>query len=143
MQKFLCSYQKGVFMNKKNQELLFNDDEDMTAVVTLTDEDGNDIDAEIVAAIEVKELNKEYVAVLPQQATEDFEEGEALILEYTGDENGDPEFSPVEDDEFEIVSGAFNQFFESMDDDDEDDDEPEEFLDDIGDILPGISIKKD
>lgn len=129
-------------MNKKNHDLLFNDDDDMTAIVTLTDEDGNDIDAEVIAAIEVEELKKEYVAVLPQQETEDFAEGEALILEYSEDENGDPEFSPVEEDEFEIVSELFNQFFENIEEN-EDEDEPEEFLDDIGDILPGISIKKD
>jgi uncharacterized protein YrzB (UPF0473 family) len=128
-------------MNDKNRELLLNDDSDMTAVITLTDEDGNDVDTEVIASIEVEELGKEFIAVLPQQTPEGVEELEAMILEYSEDENGDPVFSPIEDDEeFELVSSAFNQFFAG-----EIDEEEEEggFLDDIGEILPGVSIQKD
>lgn len=132
-------------MNDKNQELLFSDNDEETVVVTLTDEDGKDVDAEIMAAIEIEELGKEYVAVMPQEVTEDLAEGEALILEYSEDSDGNPQFAPVEDEtEFEIASKAFNQFFESaMDDDDDDNEASGDFLDDLGDIIPGVSIKKD
>ena len=58
-------------MNDKNQKLLFSDSDEETVVITLTDEDGQDIDAEIMAALEIEEFGKEYVAVMPQQATED------------------------------------------------------------------------
>ena len=34
-------------MNDKNQKLLFSDSDEETVVITLTDEDGQDIDAEI------------------------------------------------------------------------------------------------
>ena len=135
-------------MNDKNQKLLFSDSDEETVVITLTDEDGQDIDAEIMAALEIEEFGKEYVAVMPQQATEDLEEGEALILEYSEDADGNPQFAPVEDeDEFEVVAQAFNQLFEDPDefleDDEDEEDGSDGFLSDIGDILPGISIKKD
>ena len=135
-------------MNDKNQKLLFSDSDEETVVITLTDEDGQDIDAEIMAALEIEEFGKEYVAVMPQQATEDLAEGEALILEYSEDAEGTPQFAPVEDeDEFEVVAQAFNQLFEDPDefleDDEDEEDDSDGFLSDIGDILPGISIKKD
>lgn len=118
----------------------------MTAVITLTDEDGNDIDADIIAAIEIEEMNSEYVAVLPEQASSDLEEGEALILRYSEDANGEASFSPIEDEEeFDIVSSAFNQFFENASDEEEEDSleiTDDNYLDDIGDILPGVSINK-
>lgn len=128
-------------MNARNHDLLFNDDNDMTAVITLTDEDGNDMDTEVLASIEIEELGKEFVAVLPQEIPEGTEEAEALILEYSEDADGNPVFSPIEDeDEFEIVSIAFNQLFSDAADEEE---EESDFLDDIGDIIPGVSIQKD
>lgn len=133
-------------MNDKNQKLLFSDNDEETVVITLTDEDGQDIDAEIMAALEIEEFDKEYVAVMPQQATEDLEEGEALILEYSEDAEGNPQFAPVDDeDEFEVVAQAFNQLFENPEEflEDDEEEESDDFLSDIGDILPGISIKKD
>lgn len=132
-------------MNDRNQELLFSDNDEETVVITLTDEDGKDVDAEVMAAIEIEELGKEYVAVMPQEVTDDLAEGEALILEYSEDSEGNPQFAPVEDEEeFEIASQAFNQFFESaMEDMEDDDEESGDFLDDLGDIIPGVSIKKD
>ena len=135
-------------MNDKNQKLLFSDSDEETVVITLTDEDGQDIDAEIMAALEIEEFGKEYVAVMPQQATEDLAEDEALILEYSEDAEGNPQFAPGEDeDEFEGVAQAFNQLFEDpvefLEVDEDEEDDSDGFLSDIGDILPGISIKKD
>ncbi len=131
-------------MNDRNKELFF-DDEEESVVITLADEDGSEIDTEVIAAIEIEELGKEYVAVLPQNTPEDQEELEAMLLEYSEDENGDPVFSPVEDgEEFEIVSAAFDQFFADMDDgeDEDEDGETGDYLDDIGDLVPGVSIQK-
>ena len=48
-------------MNDKNNALFFNEDNDFNAVITLTDEDGNDMDMEAVAALEIHELGKEYI----------------------------------------------------------------------------------
>lgn len=133
-------------MNSKNYNLFFNEDAKETAYITLTTEDGESIDTEIIAAIEIEELQKEYVAALPVEANEEFEEGEVLLLIYSEDANGDPEFAPVEDDEeFEMVSSAFEQFFEEDEEDDDEDEEmtDENYLDDISDLFPGVSIKKD
>lgn len=131
-------------MNSKNYNLFFNEDAKETAYITLTTEDGESIDTEIIAAIEIEELQKEYVAALPVEANEEFEEGEVLLLIYSEDANGDPEFAPVEDDEeFEMVSSAFEQFFEEDEEDDEEEMTDENYLDDISDLFPGVSIKKD
>lgn len=129
-------------MNAKNYDLFFNEDAEETAYITLTTEDGISIDTEIIAAIEIEELGKEYVAALPTEKNEEFEEGEVLLLIYSEDANGDPIFTPVEDDEeIEIVSSAFEQFFAEEEDEDEYDEE--DYLDDISDLFPGVSIKKD
>lgn len=129
-------------MNAKNYDLFFNEDAEETAYITLTTEDGISIDTEIIAAIEIEELGKEYVAALPTEENEEFEEGEVLLLIYSEDANGDPIFTPVEDDEeIEIVSSAFEQFFAEEEDEDEYDEE--DYLDDISDLFPGVSIKKD
>lgn len=137
-------------MNDKNRALLFGEDENETITITLTDEDGHDIDAEIIAAVEIEELEKEFVAALPTHSTADFNENEALILEYSEDKFGDPVFSPIEDEElFEVVGEVFNEFFENMGEDEAEDDEEDDetgydddYLSDIGDIIPGVSIKK-
>lgn len=130
-------------MNDRNREMLFDEDSDMKAVITLTDEDGNDVDTEVIAAMEVEELGKEYIAVLPQETPVGEDEIEAMILSYSEDANGDPVFEPIEDEEeFEIVSEAFNQFFEQAAQEDEEEAE-EGYLDDIGDIIPGVTIGKE
>lgn len=133
-------------MNEKNRKLIFEPDDDMVAVVTLTDEDGNEFDAEIMAALEIEELGREFIAVMPQEGTPDFEENEAMVLEYFEDEDGEPQFAAVEDEElFETVTNAFDKFFnEAIDELETDDDNGSlGYLDDIGSIIPGVSIKED
>ncbi len=131
-------------MNAKNYDLFFNEDAEETAYITLTTEDGISFDTEIVAAIEIEELEKEYVAALPTEPNQDFEEGEVLLLIYSEDADGNPEFTPVEDEEeLELVGAAFEQFFEEDDDEDEEEISEDDYLNDISDLFPGISIKKD
>lgn len=131
-------------MNAKNHDLFFNEDSEEEATITLTDEDGNSIDTEIIAAIEIEELDKEYVAALPTEPNSLFEEGEVILLIYSEDDEGNPEFTPIEDEEeFELVSAALEQLLEEDDEDDEEDITEENYLDDISDLFPGISIKND
>jgi Uncharacterized protein conserved in bacteria len=133
------------FMNDRNRDLFFNDDNEATVAITLTDEDGNDVEAQILAVIEIEELGKEYAAVLPLDIQEDeADEMEALIFVYSEDEDGNPVFESLDDaEEYEIVSSVFNQFFsEAIDEEDEEDSE-DSYLDDIGDIIPGVSIQRD
>lgn len=132
-------------MNARNTDMFFNENNRETAFITLTDEDGNEFDTEMIAAIEIEELQKEYVAVLPTEPNADFDEGEAILLIYSEDEEGDPVFEAIEnEEEFQLVGEAFQQFFDDNSDDDEDDDDnPDNYLDDIGELFPGISIQKD
>ena len=67
-------------MNDINKSLFLNEDNDFNAVITLTDEDGNDMDMEAVAALEIHELGKEYIAVAPTEPNAVFEDGEVLLL---------------------------------------------------------------
>ena len=104
------------------------------------------MEAELIACIEVEEFGKEFVAVVPN-FDENAEEAEALILEYSEDAEGEPVFWAVEDDDiFETVTEAFNDFFAQEDEEDDneyEDDGNSGYLDDIGDIIPGVSIRKD
>ena len=68
-------------MNDKNKALIFDESNDV--IITITDEDGNEADVYIIAAMEIEELGKEFVAALPVKGTKDFPEDEALILEYS------------------------------------------------------------
>ena len=136
-------------MNDKNKALFFDDSSDYDVSITVTDENNNDIEAEVIASVEIEELGKEFVALMPIETPDDMEENEALILEYSENDKGEPEFLPIEDEElFDLVSEAFDQFFsdliDEVDEEGEDEEEiSEDYLDDIGDILPGVSIKKD
>lgn len=130
-------------MNDRNRDLFFNEDSEADVVITLTDEDGNDVDAQILAVVEVEELGKEYVAVLPTELQdEESEEMEALIFIYSEDGDGNPVFESIDDaEEHEIVSSIFNQFF--SDAVEEEEEEESDYLDDIGDMIPGVSIQRD
>jgi Uncharacterized protein conserved in bacteria len=132
-------------MNEENKHLFFDEDSEYTATITVTDEDNNEIEAEIIASVEIEELGKEFVALLPTSAKpDDMAEVEALILEYSEDEEGEPVFTPIEDEElFDVVSEAFDQFFtELTDEEEEEEEESGDYLDNLR-ILPGVSIKKD
>lgn len=131
-------------MTKKNRELLFDNDEEV--IITLTDEEtGKDFDCEIIACLELEELKKEFIALMPTETPDDMDEGEALIVEYSEDKDGNPEFSPLEDDDlFQVVSEAFNEFFANVDvdEDGEINVNGDDLKVDINDVLPdGVSIK--
>lgn len=134
-------------MNEENRQLFFDEDSEFAATITVTDEDGNEIETEIIASVEIEELGKEFVALLPTSAEpDDMAEVEAMILEYSEDEEGEPVFTPIEDEElFDVVSEAFDQFFSELADQVDEEEEEEEsgdYLDNLR-ILPGVSIKKD
>ena len=132
-------------MNEKNKKLIFEaDDDEMVAVVTLTDTEGNEFDAEIIAALEIEEMGREFIAVVPEEGAPDFEENEAMVLEYFEDEDGEPQFAAIEDEElFETVTEAFDKFFNEADYELDDDNSALGYLGDIGNIIPGVSIKED
>ncbi len=77
-------------------------------VFTLTDEEGNESDFELIGNMELD--GNKYVALIPVDSTED----EYVILKVTTDENGDELLLTIEDDdEFDAVADAFEDEFMS------------------------------
>lgn len=87
-------------------------------VFTLTDEEGNESDFELIGNMEID--GESYVALIPADSTED----EYVILKITEDENGDEVLLTIEDDdEFDKVADAFEDEFMSEIDHDASEDE--------------------
>ena len=101
-------------MNERNRALFFDESSNEVVTIRISDENGNEIDAEIMAALEVEETGKEYMAVMPSAPIRGFEQGEAILLAYDEVENGDPLFEALSDpEEFEIATNAFEELFAS------------------------------
>jgi uncharacterized protein YrzB (UPF0473 family) len=106
--------------NKKN-EVSFSS-EDFDATVTLTLDNDEEIECAIISIFDVQE--RQYIALLPLSGN-DAEQGEVYLYRYE-ENGGNPELSNIEtDEEFEIVSDAFDEvldaaeYDELMDDDEE------------------------
>ena len=126
-------------MNTKNKNLFFNESDDETVIVTIAPETSEEFDVEIIAALEIEELEKEYVAVLPINPNEDIPEDELILFRYSEDEEGNPEFEGITDDEeLQSVASAFEQYFDKATNELCND---EEYLNDIGSYVPGVRIK--
>ena len=75
-------------------------------VFTLTDEDGNESEFELIGTIDMDGC--EYLALIPL----DGEEDEYVILKVTADENGEELLVTIDDDdEFDRVADAFEDKF--------------------------------
>lgn len=111
-------------MNNFNQEEDFEQD-----TVTLTLEDGSELVCNVLAIFPCQE--KEYIALLPQETGKD---EEIFLYQFVqkGEGDEDIELINIEDDEeFEAVSDAFDEFldtqeFEDMFEDEEDYEEEDE-----------------
>ena len=71
-----------------------------TEIITLTDEEGNEIEFEVIASLEID--GNIYYALMP---VADNENGDCVILKLEKDENGEDILS---DDEYEKVADAFD-----------------------------------
>lgn len=130
---------KGNFMNNKNKNLFFNESDDEIVVVTIAPGTSDEFDVEIIAALEIEELSQEYVAVLPIEATEDMPDDELILLRYSEDEKGNPEFEGITDDEeLESVAAAFEQYFDKATNELYND---KDYLKDIGNYVSGVKVK--
>lgn len=75
-----------------------------TEIITLTDEDGNEIEFEVIASLEID--GNIYYALMP---VADNENGDCVILKLEKDENGEDILSTIDDDdEYEKVADAFD-----------------------------------
>ena len=108
-------------MSDKRQDDLMNEEVDRSHI-TLTLEDDSEMDCEVLGIFPVGD--KEYIALLPEDAGAD---GEVIIYRYTELENDEIQLDNIEDDEeFELVGEAFDEFMDEQEFDDLFGDEDEE-----------------
>ena len=84
-------------------------DEEMT--VTLTLDDGTELECVVLTIFEA--ADREYIALLPLDGNE-AEDGEVYLYRYTEDANGNPDIQNIEsDEEYEIVADAFDELLDT------------------------------
>ena len=84
-------------------------DEEMT--VTLTLDDGTELECVVLTIFEAGE--KEYIALLPLDGRE-AEDGVVYLYRYVEDINGNPDLENIDsDEEYEIVADAFDELLDS------------------------------
>lgn len=77
-------------------------------VLTFQDEDGNDVELEIIDAFEISET--QYVALVPVEEDAESQEEEVFIMRIEQDENGDDILIQVTDeDELETTFETFKE----------------------------------
>lgn len=100
----------------------FNEEEVDRSHITLTLEDDSELDCAVLGIFPVGD--KEYIALLPENADED---GEVIVYRYTELENDEIQLDNIEDDdEYELVGEAFDEFMDAQEFDDLFGDEDEE-----------------
>ena len=94
---------------KKNLDYQnMSENEEMT--VTLTLDDGSDLECVVLTIFEAGE--KDYIALLPLDGNE-AEEGEVFLYRYSEDADGNPELDNIiSDEEYEIVADAFDELLD-------------------------------
>ncbi len=103
-------------MNDEKQQQIPAENEDDLNIITLTDEDGKEIDFEVIGDAEID--GTVYYAMTPAGAEAD-NEGiiEYVLLKQTTDEDGDDVFVTVDDEEeFDKVASFFDDLFDSEED---------------------------
>ena len=134
-------------MNQENTELFFGDEQDI--VITLEVEDGTETKVTPLAGFEIDELGTEYIIAAELAPDEESMNGEVQILKYEEDADGEASMYSIEDEEeYELAAEACRQIIKSgaiegfdVEDEDEDSEEyNEDYLSDIGNIFPGLSI---
>lgn len=93
-----------------------NDQEIESEFYTLTDEDGNETEFEVIGSAEIN--GTEYFAMVPSDASAS-DDGmiEYVLLKKEKDENGEEMFVTIDDDdEFDSVADYFDDMFDSEED---------------------------
>ncbi len=109
-------YKKGAIMSKNSEKTKNQPENDMEMTVTLDLEDGTSVTCSIVTILTVKE--QDYIVLLPLDAEGENEDGEVWFYRYSENEenpNEEPELAYIEDDEeYEIVSEAFDEYLDNV-----------------------------
>lgn len=97
--------------DKLNWNLGENGEEAEETTVTLTLDDDTTLECIVINIFQAGD--KEYIALLRMEG-EAAEDGEVYLYRYSEDEDGQPNLENIEDDEeFEIVSDAFDEMLDS------------------------------
>lgn len=92
-----------------DEEIFENDD-----IYTLTDEDGNESDFELIGSVEVE--GTAYYALIPYSEDESDEPEEYIVLRGEKDENGEEVLVSIDDDEeFDRIADIFDDEFADID----------------------------
>ena len=93
-----------------NTQSPVDDESDMQ--VTLSLDDGSEVECAILTIFELEEQN--YIALLPlDEDGNENEEGEVFIYRYFEDEEGNPSLENIEDDEeYEAVADRFDELLD-------------------------------
>ena len=103
----------------------FEDDGEID-IYTLTDDEGNDKDFELLGRLD--EDGQTYVALAPMDEFEDGDDEDTFIIMKVAEENGEEIFEAIEDDdEFDRIADIFeDELMQDLDYDSEEDEEDEE-----------------
>ena len=112
--------------HKHDENCGCSEDFDEVRTVTLTLDDDSELECAIVNIFTVKD--NDYIALLPLYENEDDDEGEVFLYRYiAGETEDEAQLLNIEDDEeFEAVSEAFDEFLDSQEFDEVFGDEDEE-----------------
>lgn len=91
---------------------LENEMEQEEMTVTLTLDDGSELECVVLTIFEAGE--RDYIALLPIEG-EEAEEGEVYLYRYSEDAEGNPNLENIEDDdEYDIVADAFDEMLDAQ-----------------------------
>ena len=86
-------------------------EEEQEMTVTLTLDDDTEVECVVLTIFNAGE--REYIALLPVEGA-DSEEGEVYLYRYSETEDGEPTLDNIEDDdEYEMVADAFDEYLDS------------------------------
>lgn len=91
---------------------LENEMEQEEMTVTLTLDDGSELECVVLTIFEAGE--RDYIALLPLEG-EEAEEGEVYLYRYSEDAEGNPNLENIEDDdEYDVVADAFDELLDAQ-----------------------------
>ena len=96
----------------KNEALDDSEAEEMTVTVSLDD---GDVVCAVITIFEVE--GRDYIALLPLDENGENTDGEVWLYRYSenpDDPNEEPELGYIDDDEFEKVEEAFDEYLDSV-----------------------------
>lgn len=102
----------------------FENENDGEFTVTLSLDNGEELECAVITIFEAGD--NDYIALLPLEG-EEADEGEVFLYRYSETDNGEPVLDNIEsDEEYDIVSDAFDEFLDSQEFDELVDAEDEE-----------------